>query len=152
MAQRNYELTERLGDVFSRQWALVYLGLVHLERGDAESALDYVERGDRLYREAMGNGGEAEALRTALIAEALLALGRVPEALKRAEQAAAVARERALLWSLPRALRVLARARIASDEPGVEEALAEAEEVATRSGHAIELDAIRAIRDAAPTT
>jgi class 3 adenylate cyclase/tetratricopeptide (TPR) repeat protein len=152
LAQRNYELTERLGDVFSRQWALTYLGLVHLERGDAESALGYVERGDRLYREAMGNGGEAEALRGALIAEALLELGRVPEALKRAEQAAAVARERALLWSLPRALRVLARARIASDEPGVEEALAEAEEVATRNGQAIELDAIRAIRDAAPTT
>jgi hypothetical protein len=43
-------------------------------------------------------------------------------------------------------------ARIASDEPGVEEALAEAEEVATRNGQAIELDAIRAIRDAAPTT
>jgi len=62
-----------------------------------------------------------------------------------------VARERALLWSLPRALRVLARARIASDEPGVEEALAEAEDVATRNGQAIELDAIRAIRDAAST-
>ncbi len=40
LAQRNYELTERLGDVFSRCWALVNLGSVRLERGDAEGALD----------------------------------------------------------------------------------------------------------------
>ena len=77
LAQRNYELTERLGDVFSRHWALFYLGFVRLERGDAEGALDSLERADRLYREAMGNGGEAEAWREAMIAEALLGVGRV---------------------------------------------------------------------------
>jgi adenylate cyclase len=100
LAQRNYELTERLGDVFSRHWALVYLGFVHLEREDAKAALDYLERGDRLYREAMGNGGEAEAWREAMIAEALLGVGRVPEARERAEHATAVAHERGLLQCL----------------------------------------------------
>jgi len=50
---------------------------------------------------------------------------------------------RALLWAVPRALRSLARARIASGEPGAEEALAEAEELAERSGQAFELEKIR---------
>ena len=95
LAQRNYELTERLGDVFSRHWALFYLGFVRLERGDAEGALDSLEGADHLYREAMGDGGEAEAWREALIAEALLGVGRVPEALERAEHAVTIVRERA---------------------------------------------------------
>ncbi len=50
---------------------------------------------------------------------------------------------------MPRALRTLARARIASGEPGAEKALAEAEELAARNGQALELDSIRALRDAA---
>lgn len=143
LAQRNYKLTERLGDVFSRQWTLVQLAVVHLEGEEWQAALDCLERADRLFREAMGTGGEAEAWRIALIAEALLGLGRAPEALERAEQAVAVGRERALLWAVPRALRSLARARIASGEPGAEEALAEAEELAERTGQAFELEKIR---------
>ncbi len=150
LAQRNYELTERLGDVFSRHWALFYLGFVRLERGDAEGALDSLERGDRLYREAMGDGGEAETWREALIAEALVGVGRVPEGLARAERAIAIVRDRGLLWGLPRALRTLAQARLAAGEPGAGELLDEAERVAKDSGRAVELKGIETVRNSAP--
>ena len=149
LAQRNYELTERLGDVFSRAWALVYLGLVQLERGEAEVALISLEHADHLYLEAMGAGGEAEAWRGALIAEALLGVGRVPDGLERAELAAGVARERGLRWSLPRALRVLAQARLAAGKPGANEALDEAEQVATANGQLVELEMVAATRTTA---
>ena len=149
LAQRNYELTERLGDVFSRCWALVNLGLVRLERGDAEGALDSVERADSLYREAMGKGGEAEPWREALIAEALVGIGRLPEAVERAERAIAIARDRGLLWALPRALRTLAQARIAAGEPGAGELLDEAERLAKASGRVVELKPIERVRESA---
>ena len=142
LAQRNYELTERLGDVFSRHWALFNLGFVRLERGDAEGALDSLERADRLYRQAMGDGGEAETWREALIAEALVGVGRVPEGLERAECATAIVRERGLLWGLPRALRTLAQARIAAGEPGAGRASRRGREVGRgqRSGCRVERD------------
>jgi tetratricopeptide (TPR) repeat protein len=152
LAQRNYELTERLGDVFSRHWALFYLGFVALERGDPEQALDHLERSDRFYREAMGNGGEAEGWRAALLADALLGVGRVPEALERAEQGVAVIRDRGLGWGLPRALRTLACARSAAGEPGASELLDEAEQAASAIGQNVELESIRAARDAMAAT
>ena len=148
LAQRNYELTERLGDVFSRHWALFDLGFVHLERGDPEQALDYLERADNLYLEAMGSGGEAQGWREALIAEALLGVGRVPEALERAERGAAICRDRHLHWGTPRALRTLANVRAAAGEPGAPELLDEAEQVASTNGQIVELESIRAARDA----
>ena len=92
-------------------------------------------------------GGEAEAWRGGLIAEALLGVGRVSDGLERAELAAGVARERGLLWSLPRALRVLAQARLAAGKPGATEALDEAERVATANGQLVELESVEAIRD-----
>ena len=150
LAQRNYELTERLGDVFSRHWALFNLGFVRLERGDAEGALDSLERADRLYREAMGDGGEAEAWREALIAEALVGVGRVPEGLARAEHAVAIVRDRGLLWGLPRALRALAEARIAAGEPGGGELLDDAEKAARDNGRVIELKGIERVRNSDP--
>jgi class 3 adenylate cyclase/tetratricopeptide (TPR) repeat protein len=147
LAQRNYELTERLGDVFSRHWALVYLGLVLLERAEPEQALDYLQRADHVYREAMGNGGEAEGWRAALIAEALLGVGRVSEALELADHGATICRERGLHWALPRVLRALAGARAAAGEPGASELLDEAEQVASANRQVIELESIRAARD-----
>jgi hypothetical protein len=95
-------------------------------------------------------GGEAEAWRDALIAQALLGSGRVTEALKRAEYAAATARERGLLWSLPRAVRVLAEARAEAGEPGVDELFDEAEKVARANGQIFELEAIESARESAP--
>ena len=150
LALRNYELTERLGDVFSRVWALVNLCVVRLERGEAADALEAIERGDRLYREAMGKGGEAEAWREAMIAEALVGVGRVPEALERAERAVTIARERGLLWALPRALRTLAQARVAAGAPGWAELLDEAEKVAMAEGRLYELPWIEKVRNSVP--
>ena len=147
LALRNYELTERLGDVFSRVWALVNLGIVRLERGEAEDALEALERSDRLYREAMGKGGESEAWREAMIAEALVGVGRVPEALERAERGAKVARERGILWTLPRALRTLAQVRMAAGAPDWAVPLEEAERVARASGRLVELQGIEQVRN-----
>ena len=98
----------------------------------------------------MGKGGEAEAWREAMIAEALVGVGRVPEALERAERAVTIARERGLLWALPRALRTLAQARIAAGEPGAGELLDEAEEVAMANGRLYELQGIERVRNSVP--
>ena len=98
----------------------------------------------------MGKGGEAEAWREALIAEALVGVGRVPEALERAERAAAIARERGMLWTLPRALRTLAQARVAAGAPGAGEPLDEAEKVARADGRLIELKGIEKVRNSVP--
>jgi tetratricopeptide (TPR) repeat protein len=149
LAQRNYELTERLGDVFSRHWALVNMAYVRVQREDWEDALDSLERADRLYREAMGNGGEAEGWRETMIAESLLGVGRVSEAVERAEHAAAICRDRAMNWALPLALRNLAKVRIAAGKPGVHEILDEAETVAEGSRMVVELEGIRELREAA---
>jgi hypothetical protein len=130
---------------------MVYLGFVRLERGDAEDALEPLERADRLYREAMGDGGEAEAWRDALIAEALTGAGRATEGLERAEHAVSVSRERGLLWAQPRALRSLAQARSAMGRAGVEEALEEAERIAIANRQTIELAGIERVRAAAAT-
>ena len=147
LAERNYELIERLGDVFSRQWALLNLAVVRLEGGDAEGALNAGERADRLYREAMDRGGEAEPLREAVIADALVGVGRPDEAQRRAAHAVAAARERGLNFSLPRALRALAAAKLAAGEPGASEALDEAEEIVKADGRRVEAERIERLRD-----
>jgi class 3 adenylate cyclase/tetratricopeptide (TPR) repeat protein len=138
LAQRNYELTEQLGDVFSRHFALFNLGFARLEAGDAEGALDAVERADKLYRDAMGNGGEAEVWRRQLRAEALLATGRGPEALDEAKRAVEVGRERGMHWGLARALRTLATVKAGLGEPGAEETLDQASALAEQIGMSVE--------------
>jgi tetratricopeptide (TPR) repeat protein len=148
LAQRNYELTDRLGDVFSRTWALANLGIGRIYAEDFEGALEALERGERIYREAMGKGGEAAAWRAAFRAEALLGLGRTAEALATAEEATRFARELGLRWSLPRAARSLANARAAARKPGVDEAFDEAERVAREVGLMSELKEIEEDRRA----
>jgi tetratricopeptide (TPR) repeat protein len=150
LALRNYELTERLGDVFSRVWALINLGIVRLARGEAQDALEALERGDRLYRDAMGKGGEAEPWREALIAEALVGVGRAPEALERAQRAVDIARERGILWTLPRALRILAQVRMAAGTEDWGEPLDEAENVARAHGRWMDLEEIEKVRNSVP--
>ncbi len=142
LAERNYELTERLGDVFSRTWALAYLGIARVYAEEFEGGLEALERAERLYREAMGKGGEAEAWRAAFRAEAVLGLGRTAEALATAEGAASIARERGMNWSLPRAARMLGRARTAAGKPGAEEAFEEGAAAAREVGLIVELEAI----------
>jgi tetratricopeptide (TPR) repeat protein len=146
LARRNCELTEQLGDVFSRSTALTSMAYVQHEAGDDETALKTIERADRIYREAMGSGGETEAWRSTLRARALLGLGRTDEALEEAEWAVDTSQRREMGWQVPSALHVLAQARAAIGASGVEEALEMAAEAATSRGHLMTLQRIEAER------
>jgi class 3 adenylate cyclase/tetratricopeptide (TPR) repeat protein len=134
IARRNVELTDRLGDVFSRSLALSNLAWVHLIAEEYEAALASIEASERLYREAMGSGGEMEGWRGQLRARTLIQVGRVAEGLEVAEEAARISGERGMLWSYPVAVLTLARARAAAGAEGVEEAFDEAERVARETG------------------
>jgi tetratricopeptide (TPR) repeat protein len=146
LARRNCELTERLGDVFSRSMALNSLSYAEVATGEGEAGLAAVELSDRLYREAMGGGGEGEAWRSTLRARALLGIGRVEDAIEEAHWAADTSRTRGMLWQLPSSLHVLAQALAATGSPGAEEALDEATDVCERLGHNLTLSRIEADR------
>ncbi|HEX3324423.1 MAG TPA: adenylate/guanylate cyclase domain-containing protein [Solirubrobacterales bacterium] len=146
MARRNCELTERLGDVFSRSLARANLCAAELAAGDFAAALASIEAADRLYLEAMGDGGEMEAWRGALRAQALLGAGNASEAIEVAERAANIARDRGMLWPLPLALQALGRALVAAGRDGAREALDEAAAVAQRTGALASLAEIDADR------
>jgi predicted ATPase/class 3 adenylate cyclase len=134
LGRRNCELTERLGDVFSRSLALADLGVAHICAEEFDPALRALEEAERIYRQAMGSGGEMECWRAAARADALLGLGRAEEAADLAQWASDTARERGLRWSLPLALRTLALARAASGRDGAAAPLDEASEVARGFG------------------
>jgi class 3 adenylate cyclase/tetratricopeptide (TPR) repeat protein len=151
LARLNCEETERLGDVFSRSLALANLGAVQLAAEDHVAALDSLETAERLYRDAMGNGGEMESWRAALRARALAGVGRTDEAIELATEATQIARERGMLWSLPLAILAIARARAAAGDSGVTELLDEAATVATETGAMTTLAAIEEERDALAT-
>jgi class 3 adenylate cyclase/tetratricopeptide (TPR) repeat protein len=151
LALRNRDLTEQLGDVFSRSTALTSMAYVQHAAGEGEEALATVELSDRLYREAMGSGGETEAWRSTLRARILLDLGRADEALGEAEWAASTAKRRAMGWQIPSALHTLAQARADTGTTGVEAALEEATEEARHRGHLMTLRKIDADRDALMT-
>ena len=148
LARRNCELTERLGDVFSRSLALANLGAVQLAAEEYAGALESMEEAEAVYRAAMDNGGEMEAWRAALRAEALTGVGRAEEAIALAEWAADVAEERGMLWSLPLALLAAARARIATGHEGAREALDQAAAIAADTGALTTLAAIGEEREA----
>jgi class 3 adenylate cyclase/tetratricopeptide (TPR) repeat protein len=139
LARRNCELTDQLGDVFSRTLALTSLGYVQIGAGEYAEALETIELSDRIFREAMNVGGEGEAWRGTLRARALLGAGRAAEALEQAESAAGTSREREMHWQLPGALHILAQARAATGTYGVEEALEEATALCERLGHRMTL-------------
>jgi adenylate cyclase len=148
VGRRNCELTERLGDVFSRSLALGNLGAAQLAAEDYAAALDSFEAAERLHREAMDGGDEQEAWRAAVRAEALNGVGRTGEAIELAAWAAEVAAKRELRWSLPLALLALARARTAGGQEGAREALDEAAVIVAETGSQTMLDAIEAEREA----
>jgi class 3 adenylate cyclase/tetratricopeptide (TPR) repeat protein len=152
-AQRNFELTERMGDVFSRCLALSNLGSSQLAVEDFPGALATFEEAERVYREAMGNtGDEMQAWRAAERAEALRGVGRVEEAIELAEWAIGVARKRELFWSLPLALQAAGRVRIATGREGARDALDEAAAIAADTGALTTLEAIEAEREALAAT
>jgi class 3 adenylate cyclase/tetratricopeptide (TPR) repeat protein len=133
VARRNCELTERIGDVFSRSLSLANLAWTQLAAEEYQEALDSIEEADQIYREAMKIGGEMEGWRSQLRANALIGVGRTEEAIAEAEWAVRVSRERGLRWSLPIALLALGRARHAAGQDGVDAALEEALDVARRT-------------------
>ncbi len=135
LARRNCEEIERLGDVFSLSTALTSMSYVQIAAGEFEQGLESVQLADRLYREAMGSGGETEAWRSTLRARALLGLGRSSEALEEIEWAVSTAVRRAMGWQIPTAFHTLAQARAATGAPGVEDALEQAGEAAGSRGH-----------------
>jgi tetratricopeptide (TPR) repeat protein len=146
LARRNCELTERLGDVFSRSVALSSLSSAQLAAEEYAAALTSIEQSERVYREAMGGGGEQEAWRASVRAEALLGVGRAEEAAELAQWASEVARERGMLWSLPLTMKALALARTAAGLVGASEALDEAAELAERTGALQALETIEEAR------
>ncbi len=148
LGRRNCDLTERLGDVFSRTLAVANLATVQLVAEDFAGALESIDTAERIYREAMPDGGEMEAWRAGIRAEALTGLGRAPEAISVAESSVRNAREHGLRWTLPHSLLALARARIAAGEDGVQEALDEARAIATETGADLTLAFIEGERDA----
>ncbi len=148
LARRNCELTERLGDVFSRTLAVANLGWTQLAAEDHAAALESFESAERIYREAMGNGGEMESWRAALRAQALTGVGRVEEGMKLAEEAAQLARERGMRWAMPGCLLALGRARVAAGREDARETLEEAATVAREIGARMLLAAIEEELDA----
>jgi class 3 adenylate cyclase/tetratricopeptide (TPR) repeat protein len=130
VARRNCELTERIGDVFSRSLSIANLAWAQLAAEEYQEALDSIEEADRTYREAMKIGGEMEGWRSQLRARALAGVGRNEEAIAEAEWAVRTSEERGLLWSLPIALLALGRARHAAGRVDAVEALEEARRVA----------------------
>jgi class 3 adenylate cyclase/tetratricopeptide (TPR) repeat protein len=147
VGRRNCELTERLGDVFSRSLALGNLGTAQLAAGDYADALESFEEADLLHREAMDGGDEQEAWRAAVRAEALTGVGRVEEAHELAAWAVGIARKRELLWTLPLALLAVGRARAAAGRDDAREAFAEAAAAATATGSLMTLSAVEAERE-----
>jgi class 3 adenylate cyclase/tetratricopeptide (TPR) repeat protein len=140
LARRNCELTERLGDVFSRSLALGNLSVVQQANGEAAAALEAIEEADRLYRDAMGNGGEMETWRAGERVEALLGVGRIEEAIELGEWAREVAIERGLRWSLQTVLLALGRARAAAgDAEGARATLEEGAELSAGAGAKVHL-------------
>jgi len=147
LARRNCELTERLGDVFSRSLAFSNLGGTLIAAGDYAGALVALEESERIYRAAVSEGDEMETWRAGLRAEALVGVGRAEEALELAEWASETARERGMLWSLPLALQAVAIARAATGREGVDAALDDAAEVARQTGAMISLGAVETTRE-----
>jgi tetratricopeptide (TPR) repeat protein len=148
LSRRSLESTERLGDVFSRTLATANLAAAQAIAGDFESALASIEAAERIYREAMPDGGEMEVWRAGVRSEALTGVGRVDEGLAVAEAAVQEGREYKLGWSLPLALRAVAKARAAAGRDGVAEALEEAEAVARPTGCEMTIISIEEQRDA----
>jgi adenylate cyclase len=149
LARRNCELTEQLGDVFSRSLAISNLADAQVAHEDYEEALASIEEAERLYLEAMGNGGEMEAWRAGIRARALLGIGRVDDAVAVAREATEEAKRLGRRWSLPLTLLALGSALAAAGmEDEARETFDEAAEFATQAGATKALETIAEEREA----
>jgi class 3 adenylate cyclase/tetratricopeptide (TPR) repeat protein len=134
-ATQAYEIAERIGDAFSRIFALYGLGCARLMAGEASEAVTLLERSIELGREAR-TSLEQESLRVAVLSEALLSAGDVGRALRAAEESVRLARERGNEAIIAVCYRVLAEALLASDASGKATAALQALEKATAAAEA----------------
>jgi class 3 adenylate cyclase/tetratricopeptide (TPR) repeat protein len=134
-ATQSYELAARIGDAFSRIFALYNLGLARIMAGEPIEAVIALERSIELGREAR-TALEQESLRVAVLSEALLSAGDGARALAAAEESVALARERGNEAMLAVCYRVLAEALLAGDGSGKVAAAEEALEKATAAAEA----------------
>jgi class 3 adenylate cyclase/tetratricopeptide (TPR) repeat protein len=149
-ATRAYEIAERIGDAFSRLWAIFWLGYARHLSGKSSEAIAAIEQSIELGREAR-TALEVESLRLAALAEALLGSGDRAAAVHAAQESVRVARERSNEGMLAFACRVLADALLSSDESGrtaaAEEALNSATAAAEATGLRAELQFIEGTRE-----
>jgi class 3 adenylate cyclase/tetratricopeptide (TPR) repeat protein len=149
-ATQGYELAERIGDAFSRIWALYNLGYVRLMVGETSEALAAIERSIELGREAR-TALELESLRVSGLSEALLGAGDADRALEAAQESVRLARERGNESTLAICYRVLAEALLAGNGPGrvaaAQEALEKATAAAEATGFRSELPFIERARE-----
>ena len=151
-ARRNCELTERLGDVFSRTLARSNLAAALNMAGEHAAGLEAIGEAESLYREAMGGGGEMDTWRASVRAEALTGVERAEEAIELSEWAAEEARARGMRWPLPLTLLALGRARLAAGGGDARAAFGEAARIAGETGSLSVLEAAEEERDALAAT
>jgi class 3 adenylate cyclase/tetratricopeptide (TPR) repeat protein len=148
-ATQSYEIAERIGDAFSRIFAIYFLGYARFMIGETSEAITAIERSIELGREAR-TGLEYESVRIAGLSEALLSAGDHQRALDAARESVALARERGNEAWLATCYRVLAEALLAGDGPGrvaaAKEALDQAAVAAEATGFRAELPFIERAR------
>jgi class 3 adenylate cyclase/tetratricopeptide (TPR) repeat protein len=84
------EVSERIGDAFSRAWSWSFLGAAELARNNPHSAIEALERADRIATEHRA-AEEGRVYRLAHLAEAELAVGRSERARELAAEALSIA-------------------------------------------------------------
>jgi len=139
-ATQAYEIAERIGDAFSRLYALYALGYARFMVGETDEAIIAIERSIELGRE-MRTGLEAESLRFAGLAEVLLSAGDHQRALDAAQESVTLARERGNESVLAVSYRVLAEVLLAGDGP---DKIGAAKEALDQATAAVETTGIRA--------
>lgn len=142
-AMRSHEIAERIGDTFSRGWALTALGLAHRAREDWTEAITTMEAAIELTREHR-TALEGESWRLAILAEALIGAGDAAGALQRAEESVTLTLQRRSDYTLAYCQRARAETLAAAGAPvrDVEQALDEAEATARRTGSLADLPLI----------
>jgi adenylate cyclase len=145
-----YEIGERIGDAFSRAWALDCLGRAHLMLGESAEAIAALDGAIALSRESR-TGLESEPNRLAALSEALLVAGDRQRALATARESVAIALERGSEASLTQCYPALAEALLAGGDEGrvaaAREALDSAAAAVKATGARAELPFIERVRE-----
>jgi class 3 adenylate cyclase/tetratricopeptide (TPR) repeat protein len=110
------EVSERIGDTFSRAWSWSFLGAAELARRNPHSAIEALERADRIATEHRA-AEEGRVYRRAHLAEAELAIGRTERAQQLAAEALAIAETKTGPPSVVPAYLAWIRVELASRDP-----------------------------------